>query len=137
MDPMGKKVQQPRNIVVIMGTDAQDAASIRSIIEEDDYQTASCNSLNELKSILAEPCMAVIIDIDSVPLDNRTIRALTRSYPATCFLCTSKERFHPDLKDAISHYLFACLHKPVKPDELQYFLKCIHDNGTESRGPPQ
>jgi hypothetical protein len=80
--------------------------------------------------------MAAILDIDSVPLENRTIRALTLSHTATCFLCASKKRLHPDLQDVISNHLFACLRKPVDPEELHYFLNCIRDSETESRGPP-
>lgn len=125
------------NTVVILGAVAQDNEAICRIIEKGPYRTETCLRISQLETILAsDPCRTVILDVDSVPLDNRTIRDLTHSYPSTCFLCTSKEHFHPDLKDAISHHLFACLHKPVDPDELHYFLKCIRDNGTESRGPP-
>ena len=127
---------KPKNLVAVMGADAKDVAAICRIIEEGNYGTATRKDLDGLKSLLAAPCMAAILDLDSVPLDNRIIRALTLAYPATCFLCTSRERFHPDLKDAILHHLFACLHKPVDPDELHYFLRCIRDNETESRGPP-
>jgi DNA-binding NtrC family response regulator len=123
--------------VVVLGAVAQDSEAICRIIEKGPYRTETCPSFRELETMLAsDPCLTVILDIDSVPLDDRTIRKLTLSYPSTCFLCTSKERFHPDLKDAISHHLFACLHKPIDPEELHYFLKCIRDNETESRGPP-
>ena len=123
--------------VVILGADAPDMDAICRIIEKGTYRTETCPGSNELERMLeSDPCRTVILDIDSVPLDNRAIRELTQSYPSTSFLCTSRERFHPDLKDAIRHHLFACLHKPVDPDELHYFLKCIRNNGTESRGPP-
>lgn len=69
------------------------------------------------------------------PLD-RTIGDLTLLFPSTCFLCKSKEKFHPDFKDGISYHLFACLHKPVDPDEPRYFLKFIRDDGAESGGRP-
>jgi len=125
------------NTVVILGADTQDSEAICRIIEKGPYRTDTCPSIGKLETMLAsDPCRTVILDIDSVAIDNRTIRELTRSYPSTYFLCTSRERFHPDLKDAISHHLFACLHKPVDPDELNYFLKCIRDNGTGLRGPP-
>ena len=133
---MEKRPKPPNNLVVILEMDAHDAASICRTIEEGDYRTAVCTTLQELKSTLAEPCLAAILDLDSVPLDNRTIRSLTHSHPATCFLCTSRERFHPDLQDAIRDHLFACLHKPVDPDELHYFLRCIRSELTGSRGPP-
>ena len=125
------------NTVVILGADAQDSEAISRIIEKGPYRTETCPTIGKLETMLAsDPCRTVILDIDSVPLDNRAIRELTQSYPSTSFLCTSRERFHPDLKDAISHHLFACLHKPVDPDELHYFLNCILDDETESWGPP-
>ncbi|WP_372683831.1 hypothetical protein, partial [Desulfosarcina sp.] len=83
------------SIVVILGAVAQDSEAIYRIIEKGPYRTKTCPSLMELETILAStPCLAVILDIDSVPLDNRTIRDLKQSFPSTYFLCTSKERFH-------------------------------------------
>lgn len=127
---------QTKSLVAVMGAEANDVAAICRIIEEGDYRTATCRDLDELKSLLTDPCIAVVLDLDNVPLDNRTIRTLTHSHPATRFLCTSRKRSHPDLEDAIRNHLFACLHKPIDPDELHYFLKCIRNELTESRGPP-
>ncbi len=71
--------------------------------------------------------VAVVLDIDSVPIDNRTIRELAIKYPAVRFLCTSKDRFHPELKDAICYHIYACLNKPVDPDELLFWIKSIYE----------
>ena len=46
---------------------------------------------------------------------------------ATRFLCTSKDRFHPELKDAICYHIYACLNKPVDPDEMVFWIKSIFD----------
>jgi len=73
-------------------------------------------------------CIAVIMDIDSVAVDNRAIRELASDFPAIPFLCISKERFHPELKDSIRNYIYACLTKPVDPDELSYWIKCIRED---------
>jgi DNA-binding NtrC family response regulator len=127
---------KPRNQVAVAGTDEKEVMAICRFIEEGEYRTTMCHSLAELEATLSEPCMAAILDLDSVQLDNRTIRALTHRHPATCFLCASRAHFHPDLQDAIGHHLFACLVKPVDPDELHYFLRCIRDSQRESRGPP-
>ena len=72
--------------------------------------------------------MAVIIDLDSVAVDNRTIRSLALQFPKIPFLCLSKERFHPELKDSIRDHIYACLIKPIDPDELGYWLKCIRED---------
>jgi DNA-binding NarL/FixJ family response regulator len=73
-------------------------------------------------------CLAVILDVDSVMLSNRIIRMLKENFPALSIFCTSRRRFHPELQDALSHYISACLSKPVDPDELNFWLKSIRDD---------
>lgn len=73
-------------------------------------------------------CMAILLDLDSIDVENRTIRDLVLKYPGVPFLCTSRDRFHPELKDAICYHIFACINKPVDPDELLYWLRCIRED---------
>lgn len=123
--------------IVVLSADADETAALIRIIETGRYRTGACDSISTLEGLLrAETCLAVIIDVDNIALDNRTIRGLTRTFPSVFFLCLSRERFHPNLKEAISRYFFACLKKPVDPDELFYFLECIRDNEPETRAPP-
>jgi DNA-binding NarL/FixJ family response regulator len=68
------------------------------------------------------------MDIDSVAVDNRVIRELAADYPATPFLCISRERVHPELQDAIRNHIYACLTKPVDMDEITYWLRCIRED---------
>ncbi len=123
--------------IAVLGSNPDDAQMLQGIIEDGPYRATFYPDLIELKDGLhAGPPVAAILDIDSVPLDNRTIRRLTLEFPSVSFFCTS-HRFHPELKEAICYHLFACLRKPVDPEELHYFLRCIRDNETESRGPPR
>lgn len=69
-----------------------------------------------------------LIDLDSVEVENYTIRRLATKYPQLHLLCMSHKRLHPDLKEAISNYFYACLAKPLDFDELRYWLKCVEDN---------
>jgi hypothetical protein len=121
--------------IAVLSVDPEDAQDLSRIIEDGPYVTAVYPHLAELKTGLTEPHMAAILDLDSVTLDNRTIRRLTLEFPSVCFFCTSHQ-FHPELKDAICYHLFACLRKPVDPDELHYFLECIRSNENDSRRPP-
>ncbi|RJQ67026.1 MAG: hypothetical protein C4519_24730 [Desulfobacteraceae bacterium] len=124
-------------LIALLGTEAEDCEALRRIIEAGPYRAVPYSKLADLESGLrSAPCLAAILDIDSVPLENRTIRQLTIAFPGVSFFCTSRYRFHPELKDAICYHLFACLNKPVDYDELHYFLKCILRNETDSRGPP-
>ena len=112
--------------VLIVNVDPEDSAGICRLLHEADYAAQILDSPAELKSRLSEKsCVAVIIDIDSVAVNNRTIRDLVSAFPAIPFLCISKERFHPDLSDTIRNHIYACLTKPIDPDELSYWLKCI------------
>jgi DNA-binding NtrC family response regulator len=72
-----------------------------------------------------ERCLAVMIDLDSVHLDNQTVRELALEPKCGRLFCMSEKTYHPDLTEAIRHHFFACLLKPVNPDELEYWLRCI------------
>jgi DNA-binding NtrC family response regulator len=138
MTDQPKAVQLSRDSVFVLSADAGDRDHICRCVEEGGYHTQNFTSLARLEAgLMSSECMAAILDIDSVPLDNRAIRQLTLSFPAVCFLCTSREHFHPELKDAICYHLYACLSKPLDSDELHYFLKSIQNNETDSRGPPE
>lgn len=126
-----KKTLVIQSTVCILGTDTPDTVEIQRIVQTHAgaYRTARYPTLPELKSGLCTcACIAAILDLDSVPLDNRTIRNLTTAFPSVQFLSASRDRSHPELQDAIAHHLFACLTKPIDPDELHYFLKCIRDD---------
>jgi DNA-binding NtrC family response regulator len=114
--------------IAILNADERECRELCNLLESRGYGTVSLNSLSELEACLKEQvCISVIMDIDSIPIDNRTIREYTIRFPGLYFLCTSAYRFHPELKDAICYHIYACLHKPVDPDELFYWLRSIHD----------
>ena len=99
-----------------------------NILNSKNYPFTQADALSSIEEFLASDLyVAVVLDIDSVPVDNRTIRELAIKYPGVRFLCTSKDRFHPELKDAICYHIYACLNKPVDPDELLYWLKSIYE----------
>ena len=100
------------------------------LLAESGYQIDMVDSLEGLWSRLAQSpaFLAVLLDVDSVQVENRTIRDLVLKHPGIPFLCTSRDRFHPELKDAICYHIFACINKPVDPDELLYWLRCIRDD---------
>jgi len=114
--------------IAVLDADQQSCDELRGILESQRFPTIAIHSLALLEShIQSGDIIAVVVDIDSVPVDNRTIRELTLKYPGVRFLCTSKDRFHPELKDAICYHIYACLNKPVDPDELLYWIKSIYE----------
>jgi DNA-binding NtrC family response regulator len=114
--------------ILVLDSNAQSSQELCNLLKSQQYQSVTIHSLPDLEpGIAKENPVAVFIDIDSVPVDNRSIRNLALKYPGVRFLCTSKDRFHPELKDAICYHIYACLNKPVDPDELLYWIKSIYE----------
>ena len=118
---------QPK--VLIVNADVEESRELRKLLAESGYQMGLVNSLEGLKnSLLSTVFTAVLLDVDTIQVENRNIRDLVLKHPGVPFLCTSRDRFHPELKDAICYHIFACINKPVDPDELLYWLRCIRDD---------
>lgn len=123
--------------ILLVGNDTNELKHLGVLLGEQQYKSVAIHSLSEVGSHLnSRPVKAVILDIDSIIADNRTIRNLAHQFPEVYWLCTSREKFHPELSDAFRHHIYACISKPIDPDELFYWLKCITENETENRGPP-
>jgi DNA-binding NtrC family response regulator len=118
--------------ILVVNTDKKQCRELGELIEKERYPVSTLHSLQNLETHLEEnKFQAVIIDIDTVPVDNRTIRKLTLKFPGIYFFCLSEKPFHPELKDAICYHIYACLNKPVDEDELFYFLRSIYENETD------
>jgi DNA-binding NtrC family response regulator len=114
--------------IIILDAIPNSSEELSNILKSKNYSFTITDSLLLLEELSESgQYIGVIIDIDSVPVDNRSIRNLALKYPGVHILCTSKDRFHPELKDAICYHIYACLNKPIDPDELLYWIKCIYD----------
>ncbi len=112
--------------VILISKKSKEQNQIDAVLSKNDYELHLIESIENLDIYLTDlSSNCVIFDLDSVNIDNRTIRELTIQYPHIYFLCLSKDRFHPELKDAICYHIFACLTKPLDYDELIYWLRCI------------
>ncbi len=112
--------------VILISKENEETEKIRHLLSENKYATLRIENVSQIeKTISTIPCNCIIFDLDSIEIDNRAIRELTIRYPSIYFLCMSKDRFHPELKDAICYHIYACLTKPFDNDELIYWLRCI------------
>lgn len=112
-----------------MNADPEESAGIALLLRQVNLTAQFVVNPFELKTTMqGASFLAVIMDLDSVPLDNRSIRDLASQFPAIPLLCISKERFHPELKDSIRDHIYACLTKPIDSDELNYWLKSIQED---------
>ena len=117
-----------KKCIVVLDADHSHCGRLCKLLDENQYSIKPIHSIQHLESNIQQcNCLAVILDIDSIPVDNRRIRDLALKYPGTRFLCTSKDRFHPELKDAICYHIYACLNKPIDPDELLFWIKSIYE----------
>ena len=108
---------------------------MQQVLSRHQYGNHVVDHMDDLVETLAgNSAFCVILDLDTLDVNNQTIRKLTIQYPDVFFLCTSRNRFHPELKDAICYHIYACLTKPLDYDELLYWLRCI-DNDNEDQHP--
>ncbi|RPJ76990.1 MAG: response regulator [Desulfobacteraceae bacterium] len=115
--------------ILVMNADRNEFQDLSALLMRRSYSALRVESPGDLrKKLEADSFVAVLLDIDSTQMDNRTIHDLASKFPAVHFLCMSKDSFHPELQDAISRHIYACLSKPVDPEELFYWLKCIQED---------
>jgi DNA-binding NtrC family response regulator len=122
--------------VFVLSTDDAENEALCSILSKGRLGHRIFPTLNDLEAGLkGRPCLAIILDVDSVAVSNRSILTLKKNFPAVSIFCSSGRRFHPELQDALAHHIIACLGKPVDPDELQFWLRAIDDKARDARSP--
>ena len=115
--------------ILVVDAVRKQCRQVCTLLEKRGYPATPMHSILNLgRSLAGGEYRVVILDIDTVAVDNRMIRELTIKYPGVIFFALSAYRFHPELKDAICYHIFACINKPVDPDELFYWLRCIYED---------
>ncbi len=124
-------------MILIVSNNPEESEQIKTVLADGGYAGETVPSLEILESRLQQSSdPSILIDIDSVPIDNHGIRTLTLKYPSSYFFGMSRDKFHPELKDAICYHIYACIKKPIDPEELIYWMRCVDHDKDESRGPP-
>ena len=112
--------------VAILDADEEQCSKLCLQLKERQFLAAPIHSLPDLKEHLKNStCSAVIIDIDTVCIDNYSFKNLTSENPAVYFFCMSEDHFHPELKDIIGRRIYACIRKSLDLGELFYWLNCV------------
>jgi hypothetical protein len=107
---VGESLIEMEKKVLVLDADETGSQDLVELLAGRQYPTSSIHILSDLEEHLGK---------------------LTIKYPEVHFLCTSKDRFHPNLKDAICYHIYACLTKPVDPDEIFYLLRSIYEDDTD------
>jgi DNA-binding NtrC family response regulator len=114
--------------IAIAHPNEKDGRRLGEILVRESYQIKVFKNLEKLQMYLqTNPCSTVIIDIDKLPVDQQLFRNLKRLLPDLSILTLSSRSFHPELEEAMSRHIFACLNKPVDPEELIFLLEGINN----------
>lgn len=112
--------------IMVVDADRRTCRSMCNLLEAHRYLGIPSHSLANLERLIEKnSCRAMIVDLDTVPVNNRRLRDLKKTYPDLYVLAISGRSFHPELKEAMVDHIYACLSKPVDVDELGYWLKSI------------
>ena len=112
--------------IVIVNADETQRRDLVQILKPQHFRATAFDSLKRLEAYLRKKlCLAVLIDLDNLPADQRFFKNLKRMHPDVCILGLSERPFHPELEEAISRHFFACVSKPVDPDEIFFLLNSI------------
>ena len=112
--------------VAVVDADKQNCRAICALLEQANIPVASMHSLKVLADHLKrEPVAVLIIDLDTLPVDNTFFRSLKKQYPNLHILCLSSRTYHPGLEEAMGSHICASLAKPLNSEELFYWLKAI------------
>lgn len=112
--------------VAVADADKQNCRAISALLEQANIPVASMHSLKVLSDYLKrEPVAVLLIDLDTLPVDNTFFRSLKKQYPNLHIFCLSSHSHHPGLEEAMGAYICASLAKPLNSEELFYWLKAI------------
>jgi DNA-binding NtrC family response regulator len=115
--------------IVVLDSDVAQCQEISILLSSLDV--AAMHSLPELQEYLTESdCRVILIDLDTIAIDNRTLVQMKRQHPEIDIIAKSELPFHPELEEALRSHILACLTKPLDPDELVFWLKSIFQNSS-------
>ncbi len=125
-------------IIIFADANTEESQELCSLLERNQYRAIPVQSPTELaEKVRGSVCHAVILDLDSLPVDNRFIRNLWKENNEPCLIGISSRSFHPELEEAMRSYVSACLSKPVNEDELIYWLKSTCTGEASPRASPE
>ena len=124
----GETCMKKPGVLVVAG-DRGPGHEVCSLLQELDYAATLIRSLKDLEQELKkDPEVAVILDLDTVPVNNQFLRGLRKMHPQLDILGISELSYHPGLEEVIGSHLLACLVKPLDVEELCFWLKSIGEH---------
>jgi hypothetical protein len=120
--------------IIVIDAQRTHCRALCKLLEANSYRIIRTRSLAAVPGLIQKYRSRVaILDLDTVPVKNWHFRDLKRIFPDLYVLAVSARLFHPELKEAMTTYIYASLSKPVDPEELIYLVKSIVNAGRKSR----
>ncbi|MEW5909990.1 MAG: hypothetical protein AB1659_09355 [Thermodesulfobacteriota bacterium] len=117
--------------LLFLSTDDAANRSIQPLLLKKGLNVLFFRDLSDLmKELMDSKDSLVFIDIDTVAIGNRDLKVLKTSFPESNLFCISKVPFHPEIKEAISKYIFACMVKPLDLEELMFWVGSLESTTT-------
>ena len=119
--------------VIVLDSDEEQCLNLCALLTDHTYSTTPMNNMSKMNQYFDEiDCRAIILNLDSISATNKILRDLKRKNPLVNIIAFSERQYHPELEEALRDYISVCLAKPVDPDELFYWLRCIFKNNEET-----
>ncbi len=120
--------------VWVIDADQEQCRKICALLTQLSYPATPLDALADLeKHLEGNPSGVVILDLDTVPVDNQFFRSFKKRKQGIHILVISSLPYHPGLEEAMGSYIYACLGKPLDPEELLYWLKSISESVSNQR----
>jgi DNA-binding NtrC family response regulator len=115
-----------KNEIIVLDGDQTTGNELRSMLAGQPYSVTLVKTLTECEDYIEQhACFALILDLDTVSIDNRSIGRLKKKHPGISIIAKSDRTFHPELEESLRNFIFACLTKPLDSDELNFWLKSL------------
>ncbi len=109
---------------MVVSADKEQSRKLCSLLEQGNYETVGLYSLPNLEETIQKtPRGVVILDLDSLTVNNRFIKDFKRQHPDVPIMALSSSSYHPELEQSMSDYICACFKKPPDIDEIVYGIK--------------
>ncbi len=113
----------------VVDADERHCQELCALLEQAGIPVAPLYSLEDLhKHLGKEQVELLIVDLDTLPVDNNFFKTLKKQNPKLDILCLSSLTYHPGLQEAMGSHIYASLAKPLNSEELLYWLKAISEN---------
>jgi DNA-binding response OmpR family regulator len=106
--------------------DKRESLDLLTLLESHGYKVIHLPALAVSDTQVRESsCRVLLLDLDRIKVDNRFLREFNKQHPGLSIIALSSRTYHPELEEALSSHISACLVKPVDIDELLFWLRSL------------